>query len=426
MPLLALPRGPRLPAACGRSAPSRSSRTRPARTGSPASCGIPSASSPSAGPATTGRRTATGWSRSATRSTRSSGGRATPGRRCACCSRGRWPSRTSGLSGHRLARPTSPPVTSSSRTASSRSASSWTTRTASRSSSRSPSSRPRRRLGWSVVLVLALDTATPTLVAGLARWSAPRRCRGAGRARRPLGHRHAELLTPAIREVTDRRRPDDRPTSARWSPGSGPARSPGCGWARHRRGARRRARTARRRRLLARRDRLGARTVVTDARRKESYWAAYAADGSGPTGRASSARRTLGRPVRSSATRPSPGGWSAGRGGRGDDGGAARAAARSWPTRRPPGRWCRCTCAVPTPRRRRPSRRCPRHDRAPATDDRRRPARRDGAGGGALRPRHLDGGDVPRRALPGRHPALRGGRVPPRRRRTRGSEPGDP
>ena len=47
--------------------------------------------------------------------------------------------------------------------------------------------RPGAALPWPLVLVLALDTATPTLVAGLARLVARRR-RGAGRAGRALGH----------------------------------------------------------------------------------------------------------------------------------------------------------------------------------------------------------------------------------------------
>ena len=48
------------------------------------------------------------------------------------------------------------------------------------------------------MLVLALDTATPTLVAGVARWSTGDAEVLAEEAR-PSGTRHAELLTPAIR-----------------------------------------------------------------------------------------------------------------------------------------------------------------------------------------------------------------------------------
>jgi tRNA threonylcarbamoyl adenosine modification protein YeaZ len=48
------------------------------------------------------------------------------------------------------------------------------------------------------VLVLALDTATPTLLAGVARWSADGTEVLAEEAR-TSGTRHAELLTPAIR-----------------------------------------------------------------------------------------------------------------------------------------------------------------------------------------------------------------------------------
>ena len=48
------------------------------------------------------------------------------------------------------------------------------------------------------MLVLALDTATPTLVAGVARWSAEG-IEVLAEEARPSGTRHAELLTPAIR-----------------------------------------------------------------------------------------------------------------------------------------------------------------------------------------------------------------------------------
>ncbi|MGY1842539.1 tRNA (adenosine(37)-N6)-threonylcarbamoyltransferase complex dimerization subunit type 1 TsaB [Modestobacter sp. SYSU DS0875] len=55
------------------------------------------------------------------------------------------------------------------------------------------------------MLVLALDTATPTLVVGLARWSGEGPGAGPAEvlAERAVasGNRHAELLTPAVREV---------------------------------------------------------------------------------------------------------------------------------------------------------------------------------------------------------------------------------
>lgn len=49
------------------------------------------------------------------------------------------------------------------------------------------------------MLVLALDTATPTLVAGLARWSAEAGAEVLAERSVPSGNKHAELLTPAIR-----------------------------------------------------------------------------------------------------------------------------------------------------------------------------------------------------------------------------------
>ena len=48
------------------------------------------------------------------------------------------------------------------------------------------------------MFVLALDTATPTLVAGVARWS-PEGAEVLAEQTRPSGTRHAELLTPALR-----------------------------------------------------------------------------------------------------------------------------------------------------------------------------------------------------------------------------------
>ncbi|MCZ2838482.1 tRNA (adenosine(37)-N6)-threonylcarbamoyltransferase complex dimerization subunit type 1 TsaB [Modestobacter sp. VKM Ac-2985] len=51
------------------------------------------------------------------------------------------------------------------------------------------------------MLVLALDTATPTLVVGLARWTAGGPADVLTERGLPSGNRHAELLTPAIREA---------------------------------------------------------------------------------------------------------------------------------------------------------------------------------------------------------------------------------
>ena len=96
-------------------------------------------------------------------------------------------------------------------------------------------------------------------------------------------------------------------------------------------------------------------TVVTDARRKEVYWAALrgrrARGSTGPAVVRPEERRR--RPRRRRHPR-SPSGSAPGAARRGDDGGAApRRRRRSWPTRRPPAPLRRCTCAGPTPRRRR-------------------------------------------------------------------------
>ena len=131
---------------------------------------------------------------------------------------------------------------------------------------------------WADVLVLALDTATPTLVAGLARWSADGVEVLAGRAV-PSGTRHAELLTPAIQGVLADAGLAMADVEAVVT-GLGPGPFTGL-----RVGVVTAAAVA---------DALGipvvgvcsldaigagARTVVTDARRKEIYWATYDADG---------------------------------------------------------------------------------------------------------------------------------------------------
>jgi tRNA threonylcarbamoyl adenosine modification protein YeaZ len=134
-----------------------------------------------------------------------------------------------------------------------------------------------------LVLVLALDTATPTLVTGVARWSVD----GLGAqvidvlAEQALssGTRHAELLAPAIRAVLA----DAQVTMADLDAvvvGLGPGPFTGL-----RVGVVTAATLADARGLpvvgVCSLDAVGsgARTVVTDARRREVYWARY--DGGG-------------------------------------------------------------------------------------------------------------------------------------------------
>jgi tRNA threonylcarbamoyl adenosine modification protein YeaZ len=197
------------------------------------------------------------------------------------------------------------------------------------------------------VLVLALDTATPTLVAGVARWSADDVEVLAERAV-PSGTRHAELLTPAIRGALA----DAGVALADVQAvvvGLGPGPFTGL-----RVGVVSAAALADARGLPAvgvcSLDAVGdgARTVVTDARRKEIYWATYTdtgvrADGPGVV-----------RPEELAAGGPYVG----------DERFAERLGApvasaqvttaglhRSWPIRRRRGRSCRSTCAVRTPPR---------------------------------------------------------------------------
>jgi tRNA threonylcarbamoyl adenosine modification protein YeaZ len=134
------------------------------------------------------------------------------------------------------------------------------------------------------VLVLALDTATPTLVAGLARWSTDGTAEVLSERAVPSGTRHAELLTPAISGVLD----DAGLTMGDLDAvvtGLGPGPFTGL-----RVGVVTAAALADARGLpvigVCSLDAIGsgARTVVTDARRKEIYWATYAADGSRLTG----------------------------------------------------------------------------------------------------------------------------------------------
>jgi tRNA threonylcarbamoyl adenosine modification protein YeaZ len=129
------------------------------------------------------------------------------------------------------------------------------------------------------VLVLALDTATPTLVAGVARWSADGGADVLAERALPSGNRHAELLAPAIQETLAAagvRLADVAAVVAGLGPGPFTGLRVGVVTA---------ATLADARGLPAvgvcSLDAVGsgARTVVTDARRKEVYWAAY-----GPAG----------------------------------------------------------------------------------------------------------------------------------------------
>jgi tRNA threonylcarbamoyl adenosine modification protein YeaZ len=128
------------------------------------------------------------------------------------------------------------------------------------------------------VLVLALDTATPTLVAGVARW-ADGAAEVLAEQAVPSGNRHAELLTPAIRAALADAGAAMGDVEA-VVVGLGPGPFTGL-----RVGVVTAATLADARGLPAlgvcSLDAIGggARTVVTDARRKEVYWAAYDAAG---------------------------------------------------------------------------------------------------------------------------------------------------
>jgi tRNA threonylcarbamoyl adenosine modification protein YeaZ len=146
------------------------------------------------------------------------------------------------------------------------------------------------------VLVLALDTATPTLVAGLADWSQHGVTEVLAERAVPSGTRHAELLTPAITSVLD----DAGLTMGDLDvvvTGLGPGPFTGL-----RVGVVTAAALADARGLLAigvcSLDAVGsgARTVVTDARRKEIYWASYDVDGARTEGPAVVRPEQLGRP----------------------------------------------------------------------------------------------------------------------------------
>jgi tRNA threonylcarbamoyl adenosine modification protein YeaZ len=146
------------------------------------------------------------------------------------------------------------------------------------------------------VLVLALDTATPTLVAGVARWTPFDGVEVLAERAVPSGTRHAELLTPAVSGVLA----DAGLTMADVEAvvtGLGPGPFTGL-----RVGVVTAAAIADARGLpvvgVCSLDAVGAgaRTVVTDARRKEVYWAAYDADGGRVDGPAVVRPEELGRP----------------------------------------------------------------------------------------------------------------------------------
>jgi tRNA threonylcarbamoyl adenosine modification protein YeaZ len=129
------------------------------------------------------------------------------------------------------------------------------------------------------VLVLALDTATPTLVAGVARWTPSAGAEVLAERAVPSGTKHAELLTPAISGVLADAGVGMADVEAVIT-GLGPGPFTGL-----RVGVVTAAALGDARGLpvvgVCSLDAVGsgARTVVTDARRKEVYWAAYGADG---------------------------------------------------------------------------------------------------------------------------------------------------
>ena len=125
------------------------------------------------------------------------------------------------------------------------------------------------------MLVLTLDTATPTLVVGLARWTPSQGAEVLAERAVPSGTKHAELLTPAIAGALA----DAGLAMADVEvvvTGLGPGPFTGL-----RVGVVTAAALADARGLpvvgVCSLDAVGSgeRTVVTDARRKEVYWAAY-------------------------------------------------------------------------------------------------------------------------------------------------------
>ena len=146
------------------------------------------------------------------------------------------------------------------------------------------------------MLVLALDSATPTLVAGLARWSPDGGVEVLAERAVPSGNRHAELLTPAIQAVLEDAALSIADLDAVVT-GLGPGPFTGL-----RVGIVTALTLADARGLpvvgVCSLDAVGsgARTVVTDARRKEVYWAAYDADGRRTDGPGVVRPEELGRP----------------------------------------------------------------------------------------------------------------------------------
>jgi tRNA threonylcarbamoyl adenosine modification protein YeaZ len=146
------------------------------------------------------------------------------------------------------------------------------------------------------VLVLALDTATPTLVAGLARWSLDGGTEVLAERAVPSGTKHAELLTPAISGVLAAAGLAMADVEAVVT-GLGPGPFTGL-----RVGVVTAAAVADARGLrvvgVCSLDAIGSggRTVVTDARRKEVYWAAYDASGARVDGPAVVRPEELDRP----------------------------------------------------------------------------------------------------------------------------------
>ncbi|MFQ1001747.1 tRNA (adenosine(37)-N6)-threonylcarbamoyltransferase complex dimerization subunit type 1 TsaB [Modestobacter sp. SSW1-42] len=134
------------------------------------------------------------------------------------------------------------------------------------------------------MLVLALDTATPTLVVGVARWTPDGATEVLAERAVESGNRHAELLTPAVREVLAEAGVAMADLDAVVT-GLGPGPYTGL-----RVGIVTAAAFGDARGLpvhgVCSLDAIGsgARSVVTDARRKEVHWATYDVAGARLTG----------------------------------------------------------------------------------------------------------------------------------------------
>lgn len=134
------------------------------------------------------------------------------------------------------------------------------------------------------MLVLTLDTATPTLVAGVGRWSPDGGSEVLAERAVPSGNRHAELLTPAVRGVlrdAGLGLPDVEAVVTGLGPGPFTGLRVGVVTAIGLADARGLPAVG-----VCSLDAIGSgrRTVVTDARRKEVYWARYAPGGARLTG----------------------------------------------------------------------------------------------------------------------------------------------